>query len=278
MSLGKYDKARAMIDEGLPFLRETANPYWVAMSLNGSGDLARCQKNYSQAQIAYEESIGLLRELDAVRDLASALHNLGHTYLHLDDVSRARNLFNESLTLQQAQQNRPGIAECLIGFAGLAIYESSLAAGARLLAAAEAIGGQRVTSAWEATRLEYERYLAQARTGLAENEFLAEEAKGRLLTLAQAIAYAQEVAAEASAAEKARKKLDELTPREREVAALIAQAKSNGEIAEEMVLSKRTVEKHIAHVRAKLAFTKRAQIVRWAIVSGLVDASRAKRS
>jgi ABC-type glutathione transport system ATPase component len=73
--------ARAMLDEGLPLLREAGNPYWIAMTLNGSGDLARCQQNYAQAQTAYEESIALLRQLDAARDLAAALHNLGHTCL-----------------------------------------------------------------------------------------------------------------------------------------------------------------------------------------------------
>ena len=58
--------------------------------------------------------------------------------------------------------------------------------------------------------------------------------------------------------------------REREVAALIAQGKSNGEIADELVVSKRTVETHIAHILSKLGFTNRAQIVRWAIETGLV--------
>jgi hypothetical protein len=44
------------------------------MALNFSGDLARCEQNYARAQAAYGESISLVRELDAVRDLASALH------------------------------------------------------------------------------------------------------------------------------------------------------------------------------------------------------------
>ncbi len=47
MSLGKYDEARAMLDEGLPLLRGTGNPYRVAMALNYSGDLARLEQNYT---------------------------------------------------------------------------------------------------------------------------------------------------------------------------------------------------------------------------------------
>jgi DNA-binding NarL/FixJ family response regulator len=65
--------------------------------------------------------------------------------------------------------------------------------------------------------------------------------------------------------------LNNLTRREHEVAALIAQGKSNGEIAGEIFVSKRTVEKHIANILAKLELTQRTQIVRWAVESGVVD-------
>jgi non-specific serine/threonine protein kinase len=66
--------------------------------------------------------------------------------------------------------------------------------------------------------------------------------------------------------------------REREVAGLIAQGESNGEIADNLVVSKRTVEKHIANILSKLGFTNRAQIVRWAIETRLVKASDEERS
>ena len=60
------------------------------------------------------------------------------------------------------------------------------------------------------------------------------------------------------------------TQREREVAALIAQGRSNGEIADDLVVSKRTIKSHIANILSKLGFTNRAQIVRWAIETGLM--------
>jgi DNA-binding NarL/FixJ family response regulator len=61
-----------------------------------------------------------------------------------------------------------------------------------------------------------------------------------------------------------------LTEREREVAVLIGLGKSNGEVAEQLVLSKRTVEKHIANIFTKLSMDNRAQIVRWVIDQGLI--------
>ena len=274
MSIGKYDAAHAMLDEALPLLREAGNPYRIAMALNFSGDLARCEGKYARAQAAYEESISLLREVDAPRDLASVLHNLGHTCLHLGDFECALAQFNESLEIQQSQQNTPGVGECLIGFAAMAAVSSLPAAGALLLSAAVAIGGQRIATAWAATHMEYEHYLAIIRAGLTEKEFKAAQAAGRTLSIEEAVVYAQNLPLRVAAALMNRNKPDELTVREREVAALIAQGRSNVEIADELVVSKRTIEKHIAHIIMKLGVTNRAQIVRWAIETGLVNSAQ----
>jgi DNA-binding NarL/FixJ family response regulator len=56
----------------------------------------------------------------------------------------------------------------------------------------------------------------------------------------------------AARADAERSTLAELTPREREVLAEIAQGKSNGAIAESLVLTKRAVEKHINSIFLKL--------------------------
>jgi tetratricopeptide (TPR) repeat protein len=62
-----------------------------------------------------------------------------------------------------------------------------------------------------------------------------------------------------------------LSMREREVAALIAQGKSNREIADMLVLSERTIESHVSSILFKLNFTSRTQIVAWAIEKGLTS-------
>ena len=59
-----------------------------------------------------------------------------------------------------------------------------------------------------------------------------------------------------------RRAADPLTPREREVAALVAQAHTNAEIARRLVLSERTVETHVRSILAKLGAANRTDLAR----------------
>ncbi len=66
-----------------------------------------------------------------------------------------------------------------------------------------------------------------------------------------------------------------LTPRECEVAVLVAQGLSNRATAENLVVSERTVESHVTRILGKLSFSSRAQIAVWAISQGLATADDA---
>lgn len=60
-----------------------------------------------------------------------------------------------------------------------------------------------------------------------------------------------------------------LSPREREVAALIVGGMSNRQIADSLVISERTVENHVSNILARLSVATRAQIAAWAVQHGL---------
>ena len=62
-----------------------------------------------------------------------------------------------------------------------------------------------------------------------------------------------------------------LTPREREVVKLVAEAFSSEEIAELLIISPKTVERHRENILAKLGLRDRVQLTRYAIRHGLVE-------
>ena len=78
------------------------------------------------------------------------------------------------------------------------------------------------------------------------------------------------VAAEAE--ERRRAEEDPLSEREREVLRLLALGHTNQEIAKLLYISVRTAETHRAHIMQKLRLSSRAELVRYALENGLIDA------
>jgi DNA-binding CsgD family transcriptional regulator len=69
--------------------------------------------------------------------------------------------------------------------------------------------------------------------------------------------------------QRAQKEFGGLTAREREVASLIAEGKSNRAIADKLVISETTAERHVANILLKLGFNSRTKIALWAVEKGL---------
>lgn len=64
---------------------------------------------------------------------------------------------------------------------------------------------------------------------------------------------------------------DDLTPREREVLVLIADGQTNAEIADELVISIKTVDRHRENIMRKLNLHNRIDLVKYAIRKGFID-------
>jgi DNA-binding NarL/FixJ family response regulator len=64
-----------------------------------------------------------------------------------------------------------------------------------------------------------------------------------------------------------------LTPREREVLALVAEGASNRQIAESLVVSERTARTHVSAILTKLGLVSRTQAALWAVREGLAPGS-----
>jgi DNA-binding NarL/FixJ family response regulator len=61
-----------------------------------------------------------------------------------------------------------------------------------------------------------------------------------------------------------------LTGRERDVLVLVAQGRSNRDIARALSIGERTVQTHLSHVLTKLGLESRTQAALWAVREGLV--------
>jgi DNA-binding NarL/FixJ family response regulator len=64
---------------------------------------------------------------------------------------------------------------------------------------------------------------------------------------------------------------DPLTPRELEIVKLVAEGYSSDQIAEALVISRKTVEHHRSHILEKLGMRDRVELTRYAIRRGLVE-------
>ena len=65
--------------------------------------------------------------------------------------------------------------------------------------------------------------------------------------------------------------LDNLTPRELEVLALITEGKTNKQIAAELVIETSTLEKHLRHIYPKLNVSNRTQAAIFALLNGIIQ-------
>jgi DNA-binding CsgD family transcriptional regulator/Tfp pilus assembly protein PilF len=123
-------------------------------------------------------------------------------------------------------------------------------------------------------------YQIQKRTPEAEREFssaraLIEELATKISNVPLREAFLQQATAllPHQLSPQRNSRSGKLTVRESEIAALIAQGKSNQAIADTLIVTRRTVETHIGNIMFKLDCTSRTQIAVWAVEKGLVNKS-----
>jgi predicted ATPase/DNA-binding CsgD family transcriptional regulator len=276
--------ARGRLEEALARFRQLGDSWFVAQVLNGLGDVARSQGDHVQARTCYEESLALLRAEGAAGSVPSLQHNLGHVVLRQGDVRRAGQLFRESLGVFQHQGDRRGMAECLAGLAAVYLAAGQPVRAARLFGAAEALLAAADTVVWPVNRAEVERNVAHVQDQLDQETFTLAWSAGRAISPEQAVteALAEEEAVGSSPASAPAQSEQApwavLTPREREVAALVAHGLTNRQIAERLVITEGTARLHVKHILHKLDCTSRAQIAVWAVTHGLSRASSAAKA
>jgi non-specific serine/threonine protein kinase len=110
-----------------------------------------------------------------------------------------------------------------------------------------------------------EWWLARARAGLGDERAAAAFADGKALDVDQVVAeiLAGEQRDESRPVSTVGAEL--LTPREREVAALVAEGLSTRQIGQRLVITRGTARVHVEHILAKLDLHSRAQLSAWEV-------------
>jgi len=251
----------------------------------GLGHLAQVHHYASRS----EEAVAMLREalvhLQAVEHgtgTAYFLNVLGLVLLQRGDVKRAREAYAHCLTFARETGYQWAIAQSLIGFAGLHVAEGAPHTAVRLLAASDALLA-RIDYTIPSAEQTYVRHLETiCRRSLGAERFQQAWREGRILPADDAVALAMPAAPavppgarapapgpvrETSARAKAKAGL---SPREREVAGLVAAGRTNRQMAEALGVAERTATSHIQNILNKLGFDSRAQIAAWAAAHGLL--------
>jgi len=277
---GDYANAAKPLEEALDLYRSIPDMRGTAFALSGLGETAMRLGDYPRASALFEESLLLRRQVGHKWGIAISLGTLGWVAIHRRDYRRATELLHESISLRNELGDIGGTAWCLERLADVSKAKGQPERTARLLGAAQVLR-EGVNSVIDpGDQPEHDRTAAEIRSQLGEEAFTAAWQEGRNMSLEQILAYArssstsdEEGAGLKEWASRIGTKADHggLTDREAEVVALIAQSKSNGEIAEALVITKRTVETHIGNILSKLGFTSRGQIAAWAIKHGLVN-------
>ncbi|SNS71069.1 non-specific serine/threonine protein kinase [Streptosporangium subroseum] len=179
------------------------------------------------------------------------------------NTARAIEMEGESIRLKQPFNDRLGLALCVEVMAWIAAGRGDYECAAQLLGALRGI--------WRSVGGPLFGYLAGyhsqceavTREHLGAKKFDAALRKGVGLTFDGALACALQEKAPAGEQSEEAERPSPLTPRETEIAQLVAQGLSNKEIAASLVIAQRTAEGHIEHILSKLGFHSRAQIAVW---------------
>ena len=261
--MGDHESAAPFFEEGLALSRSIGDKRTAAGTLHNLADVERQRGNYERAKALGMESIAVAREIEDTWLTAMCVGWVGMLSVWSDEEhDQGEGYLKEALALNRELGNWAYVAYCLEGFAGLAGARGQGARAARLWGAVDALRTSIGAPLPPEPRPYYERSMAAARALLGEEAWEAAFAEGGAMSAEEATEHAlsEEVAHAAERPLADGGTSMRLTRREREVADLVARGLSTRQIAQELVISERTVDKHVANLLKKLNLRSRDQV------------------
>jgi DNA-binding CsgD family transcriptional regulator len=271
---GDHRGAAALYEESLALFRQVGDTWSIASMLVYLGLLAMNERDHDRAAALLVEGLDLRRSIGNRDAVAQTLLHLATLSRQQGEHERAAARCRGALALYRDAGVTWAISGVLDRLASIAASAGCAAPAARLYGAAGALSRDSrrfvVSTAWT----DPDRDRDAARAVLGDAAFEAAWAEGQAMSLDQAIEYAASLSFADPASRRAvHLSTESLTAREREIAALVARGLTNRQIAEELVISKRTASTHVTNVLAKLDFATRAQVAAWAVEQGLAGRS-----
>lgn len=188
---GGYEAAGATCREGVAMLRELGDQVGVAQGLNVLGELARIDGHDALARGYYEEALTIARATgDLLREVLQ-LQNLGFLAQRAGAFEKAATWFQESVTAARGLDSRYAFAYTLTTLAG-AYARTRPERAARLIGVGERIFDELGALPDRGDREVFEANRAAAWEELGEEAFAAALARGRAMSVDEAVAYALE--------------------------------------------------------------------------------------
>ncbi|MCP2335181.1 helix-turn-helix transcriptional regulator [Actinomadura rupiterrae] len=260
-ALGAIAQARQQAQATEDLFVLTTGHLQVSALLTGSGDPAAALAELEQG---LHELASLPRER-FVRNYLLVFQV--PSLLALGDLDRARELGRDALACALDQGETMCIASAVEYLSWTAVGLGQHRLAATLLGGAASLWNKVGRLLWGIQGLIdlHEEVEASLMLELGAEQFTAVYGRGGRLDLPELVALAighaedQEPGSPRLPREDG-SALGPLTPREREVAHLIAEGLSNRQIAERLVISKRTADAHVEHILTKLGFNSRTQV------------------
>jgi non-specific serine/threonine protein kinase len=275
---GDADLASRLLESGLAGARAADDPRYVTIALTHLGRAATRRGDLETAARVLEEALQTARSSGDRWTPADTLYHLSAVRIASGEPAAAQASLLEAARLYDAFGDSWGLARCLQVLGRIHLADGADADRAtRLLGAADAlrraVGGNLPAAEREAG----ESALTAARRVLGAEAAAAAWREGALLGPKAAIDLASIPVqsgrpAPAPAARGQERGL--LSAREREVLALVAEGKSNREIAEALIVSENTAKYHVAQLFNKLGTNSRAEAVARAVALGLLAPQR----
>jgi predicted ATPase/DNA-binding CsgD family transcriptional regulator len=266
---GEWDASADWHQRAEAGFRKAGSTQGMAWARHDLGLLARDRGDLDNAAELLRASLRDFHELDYPWAVASSAWGLGTTLSAQGRLDEARPLLAEALQIYNDVNDLRGVAQCQEALAYLASEQAHYETAARLTGAAAALRariGARPPAAEQARIAAVEQVLVKA-LGPEDADRLVHA--GRTMSAQQAADLAMAVAAGAAPGDPGRPQGVPLTPRERQVAALVATGRTNRQIGRALGISEKTAEVHLHHVMSKLDVRSRAEVAAWAATHDL---------